>query len=165
MRRLFRLRCTGLGGLATAFLIALVVSASGAYAADSSQAERQKMIQSILEKNKGDAAGLEASIQKVFGQVQGSEAVARAQQILDALPSEISDADWQAIKAALEAKASGLALPAASASIARKIAAKEAALSKTRQLARAAEDDSVPAAKRAAPSPPPQQEVDCSSGC
>ena len=164
MRRLDILLYSRFSALAMAVLMVLALGASGAYAADSLQAERQKVIQQILDTNKNDPAALEASIKNIFGDLQGDEAVARAQQILDALPSEMSDAQWGAVKAAITAKSSRLVSPAASTAIDEKLAAKESALGKAVQQAKADSGDSAPAAKRQAPTPPPpQDEVVCVS--
>ena len=153
----------------TAFAVALVmilaVAAGGAVAADSLAAERQKVIQNILDSTKGDPAALEAQISNIFGDLQGDDAVARAQQILDALPADISEAQWAAVDKAIGEKASGLTSQAAAAAIGAQLAAKQSALGKGVQTAKAETgQDAAATPKRQAPTPtPPQDEVVCAS--
>lgn len=146
----------------------LTLLAAGTAQAQSPQAEqRAAAIQQILTDNAGDTVGIKAEIKNIFGSVQGDQAVARAQQILDALPSEISDAEWAAVKDALSEKAAALASADASAAIGANLAAKESALGKTQMLAAVITDqpDEVERrSKRYVPmDPPPQEEVVCAS--
>jgi len=107
--------------------------AGSAFAEQSVEAQRQAVIQGILDDNAGDPAGLVDAIKNIFGDLQGDEAVARAKQILDALPSELSDAQWASIKTAIGDKASDLVSSSASQSIMSQLAAKESALGKTQK--------------------------------
>ena len=156
-------------GLGMALLVALVtvftLAAGSASAADPLAAERQKVIQNILDTTKGDSAALEAQIKNIFGDLQGDDAVARAQQILDALPSDISDGQWAAIEKAIGEKASALSSEAAAATIGAQLTAKQSALGKGVQTAKAETgQDAAATPKRQAPTPPPpQDEVTCAS--
>jgi hypothetical protein len=158
-------------GRATAALLALLLTltwAGSAVAQQSVDAQRQAVVQGILADNADNPAALQAAIENIFGNVQGDEAVARAQQILDALPSELSDAQWGAIKAALGAKAGALISAGASQAINTQLAAKESALGKTQlQASVVAEDDGDSgenSSAAGAPSAPPQDQVNCASG-
>lgn len=162
---------TQLCGLAVPLLLTLgltLAAAGSAYGEESVQVRRQAAIQKILDDNAGDPDGMKNSIQKIFGDVQGDDAVVRTRQILDALPPDISDEDWEAIKAALSEKAGQLVSPAASQMIVEKLAAKESELGKTHLLAIADTDESgdevETARKSSSPlAPPPQTEVVCVS--
>ncbi len=123
--------CRGMAGL-TVLLLTLSWAGS-AFAEQSVEAQRQAVIQGILDDNAGDPAGLVDAIKNIFGDHQGDEAVARAKQILDALPSELSDAQWASIKTAIGDKASDLVSSSASQSIMSQLAAKESALGKTQK--------------------------------
>ncbi|HIF99006.1 MAG TPA: hypothetical protein EYQ54_18625 [Myxococcales bacterium] len=123
--------CRGMAGL-TVLLLTLSWAGS-AFAEQSVEAQRQAVIQGILDDNAGDPAGLVDAIKNIFGDLQGDEAVARAKQILDALPSELSDAQWASIKTAIGDKASDLVSSSASQSIMSQLAAKESALGKTQK--------------------------------
>ena len=158
------------GGLAIGLALTAVFTlvAAGAAQAQSLQAERQAVIQQILTDSSGDAAAVKAGLTHIFGDLQGDEAVARAQQILDALPSGISDSDWAAVKEALSEKAGALASAASSAAIGAKLAAKESELGKTQLQAAVITDDPTDEAESSSKpySPmnaPPQEEVICTS--
>ncbi len=171
MRRLDTLLHARLCGLAVALLLTLVLTlaaAGSAYGEQSREAKRQAVIQKILETHAGDLVAVKDAIKKIFGDRQGNTAVGLVQMILDALPSDISDAEWGAIKAALSEMAGQLDSAVASQSIVEKLAAKESARGKTQLLARAATDESRDEAeagwKSSSPmAPPPQTEVVCTS--
>ena len=152
--------------------------ATGAFAQQSLEAQRRAVIEGILAETAGDPTALQAAIENIFGSLQGDEAVARAGQIIDALPSELSDAQWSAFKAAISAKAGALVSAGATQSIMAKLAAKESALGKTQLhasvVAEEAEDEESSEAadggeSGARPSTlmsPPQEQQDCpSSSC
>jgi len=146
----------------------LTLLAAGTAQAQSPRAERQAAaIQQILSDNAGNAEGIKAEIKKIMGIVQGDRAVDRAQQILDALPSEISDAEWAAVKEALSERAAVLDSANASAAIGAKLAAKEIALGKTQMHAALITDQPDEDESRSKPKvqmdPPPQEEVVCAS--
>ena len=167
MRRLGYFSRFGLGAfLATLMTFALVVS--GASAQQSVEDQRKAVIQKILADGTGDAEKVKSGISNIFGDLQGDDAVKRAGQILDSLPSDISDKDWAAVKAALSAKATQLSSSSASQAILARIAATETALGKTVLQAQAVTDESEEASERSgktAPgmTPPPQEEVVCTS--
>ena len=170
-------------GRATAAVLALLFTlfftlswVGSASAQDSIEAQRQAVVQGIIADNAGDPAALQDAIENIFGNVQGDEAVARAQQILDALPSELSDAQWGAIKAALGAKAGALISAGASQAINTQLAAKESALGKTQLQASVVTDDGGDdsdagddgdsgdnSSAGGAPNAPPQDQVTCAS--
>ena len=153
-----------LAALVMALVLPLAFAAGSASAADALVAERQKVIENILETTKGDPAALEAQIGNIFGDLQGDDAVARAQQILDALPADISDAQWAAVNKAIGEKASALSSQAAATAIGAQLAAKQIALGKGVQTAKAETSEKAAAPKRQAPTPaPPQDEVICAS--
>ena len=149
--------------------------ATGAFAQQSLEAQRRAVIEGILAETAGDPAALQTAIENIFGSLQGDEAVARAGQIIDALPSELSDAQWSAFKAAISAKAGALVSGAATQSIMAKLAAKESALGKTQLhasvVAEEAEDEESSEAAEggesgARPSTlmsPPQEQENCAS--
>jgi hypothetical protein len=151
MQRLGTLRSKGRWGHATAVLLALLLAltltliwAGSAVAQQSVVAQRQAVIEGILAENADDPAALQSAIENIFGNVQGDEAVARAQQILSALPSELTDAQWAAVKAAIGAKAGTLISAVATQAINSELAAKESALGKTQlQASVVAEDGGV----------------------
>ena len=92
--------------LTFALPLALTLAVAGsAYGEDSVQVKHQKAIQKILDDNAGNPAGVKDAITKILGNVQGNGAVLRTQQILDALPVDLSFESWETIKAALEEKA------------------------------------------------------------
>jgi len=171
MQRLDMFRSNGRQGRATAALLALLVTvtwAGSAVAAEQTPgAQRLAVIEGILADNAGNPAALQDAIANVFGNVQGDQAIARAQQILNALPSELSDAQWAAIKAAIGAKASALISAGASQAINTELAAKESALRKSQlQASVVTEEDGNAERKssaRGAPSAPPQDQVICAS--
>ena len=156
------------GLLALLFTLFFTLSWVGsAFAQDSIEAQRQAVVQGIIADNAGDPAALQDAIENIFGNVQGDEAVARAQQILDALPSELSDAQWGAIKAAIGAKAGALISAGASQAINTQLAAKESALGKTQLQASVVAEDGGESGENSsaagAPSAPPQDQVNCTS--
>ena len=170
MQRLDMFRSNGRQGRATAALLALLFTltwAGSAVAEQTPDAQRQAVIEGILADNAGNPAALQDAIANVFGNVQGDQAIARAQQILSALPSELSDAQWAAIKAAIGAKASALISAGASQAINTELAAKESALRKSQlQASVVTEEDGNAERKssaRGAPSAPPQDQVICAS--
>ena len=176
-------RSNGQGGRAMAALLALLFTlfctlswAGSAFAQDSIEAQRQAVVQGIIADNADDPAALQDAIENIFGNVQGDEAVARAQQILDALPSELSDAQWGAIKAGIGAKAGALISAGASQSINAQLAAKESALGKAQLQASVVTDDAGDdsdagddgdsgdnSSAGGAPNAPPQDQVNCVS--
>ena len=167
MRRFGTLLRFGLG-VSLAALITLALVASGASAQQSVEDQRKDVIQQILADGAGDAGRIKSGISNVFGDLQGDDAVKRAGQILDSLPSDISDNDWAAVKAALSAKAAQLSSSSASQAILAKIASTETALGKTVLQAKAVTDESEEASERADKAsspmaPPPQEEVVCIS--
>ena len=167
MRRLGHFSRFGLG-VSLAALITLALVASGASAQQSVEDQRKAVVQQILDTGAGDADKVKAGISNVFGDLTGNDAVKRAGQILDSLPSDISDKDWAAVKAALSAKAGQLSSSSASQAILAKIAATETALGKTVLQAKAVTDESEEASERADKAsspmaPPPQEEVVCTS--
>ena len=171
MQRLDTLRSNGGLGRAPAALLALLLTltwAGSAVAQQSVDAQRQAVVEGIIADNAGNPAALQSAIENIFGNVQGDEAVARAQQILSALPSELSDAQWAAIKAAIGAKAGALISAGATQAINTELAAKESALGKTQlQASVVAEeggDSGETSSARGAPSAPPQDSVFCASG-
>ena len=89
---------------ALTFALTLAVAGS-AYGEESVQVKHQLGIQKILDDNAGNPAGIKDAIKKIFGDVQGNDAVLRTQQILDALPGDLSFEAWETIRAALEEKA------------------------------------------------------------
>jgi hypothetical protein len=134
MQRQDMFRSNGRQGRATAALLALLFTltwAGSAVAEQTPDAQRQAVIEGILAANADNPAALQDAIANIFGDVQGDQAIARAQQILSALPSELSDAQWAAIKAAIGAKASALISAGASQAINTELAAKESALRKS----------------------------------
>ena len=180
MQQLDTLRSNGQAGRAMAGLLALLFTlfftlswVGSASAQDSIEAQRQAVVQGIIADNADDPAALQAAIENIFGNVQGDEAVARAQQILDALPSELSDAQWGAIKAGIGAKAGALISAGASQSINAQLAAKESALGKTQLQASVVTDDAGDdsddgdsgdnSSAGGAPNAPPQDQVNCVS--
>lgn len=170
MQRIDTLRGNGQGGRLMAGLLALLLTLSwvgGAFAQDSRGDQRQAVVQGIIADNAGDTAALQDAIENIFGNVQGEEAVARAQQILDALPPELTDAQWGAIKAAIGAKAGALISTRASTAINTQIAAKESARGKAQLQASVVTEDSGGSGKSnsagGAPSAPPLQQVNCAS--
>jgi hypothetical protein len=151
-------------------LLALLFTLSwvgGAFAEESRGSQRQAVVQGIIADNADDPAALQDAIENIFGNVQGEDAVARAQQILDALPSELTDAQWGAIKAALGAKAGALISTGAIQAINTQLAAKESALGKAQLQASVVTQDNGDSGKGSstggAPSAPPQQQVICAS--
>lgn len=90
--------------LALTFTLTLAVAGS-AYGVESVQVKHQRVIQKILDDNAGNPDGVKNAIKKIFGDVQGNDAVLRTQQILDALPGDLSFEAWETIRAALEEKA------------------------------------------------------------
>ncbi len=170
MQRMDTLRSNGQGGRVVAGLLALLLTLSwvgGAFAQEGRGAQRQAVVQGIIADNADDMAALQDAIENIFGNVQGEAAVARAQQILDALPSQLTDAQWGAIKAALGAKAGALMSAGASQAIITQLAAKESALGKAQLQASVVTEDGGDSGKSSsaggAPSAPPQQQVDCIS--
>jgi hypothetical protein len=170
MQRLDMFRSNGRQGRATAALLALLFTltwAGSAVAEQTPDAQRQAVIEGILADNADNPAALQDAIANIFGDVQGDQAIARAQQILSALPSELSDAQWAAIKAAIGAKASALISAGASQAINTELAAKESALRKSQlQASVVTEEDGNAERKssaRGAPSAPPQDQVICAS--
>jgi hypothetical protein len=180
MQHLDTLRSNGGSGRAAAAVLGLLLTltltltwAGSAVAQQSVDAQRQAVIQGILADNADDPAALQAAIENIFGNVQGDEAVARAQQILSALPSELSDAQWAAVKAAIGAKAGTLISAGASQAINSELAAKESALGKTQLQASVVAEEGGDAGEGGdtgesssapgAPSAPPQNEVVCTS--
>ncbi len=170
MQRLDMFRSNGRQGRATAALLALLLTltwAGSAVAEQTPDAQRQAVIEGILADNADNPAALQDAIANIFGDVQGDQAIARAQQILSALPSELSDAQWAAIKAAIGAKASALISAGASQAINTELAAKESALRKSQlQASVVTEEDGNAGRKsstRGAPSAPPQDQVICAS--
>ena len=167
MQQLDMLRSNGRATAAVLALLLTLTWAGSAVAQQSVDAQRQAVVQGILADNADNPAALQAAIENIFGNVQGDEAVARAQQILDALPSELSDAQWGAIKAALGAKAGALISAGASLAINTQLAAKESALGKTQlQASVVAEDDGDSgdnSSAGGAPNAPPQDQVNCTS--
>jgi hypothetical protein len=151
-------------------LLALLFTLSwvgGAFAEESRGSQRQAVVQGIIADNADDPAALQDAIENIFGNVQGEDAVARAQQILDALPSQLTDAQWGAIKAALGAKAGALISTGATQAINTQLAAKESALGKAQLQASVVTQDNGDSGKGSstggAPSAPPQQQVICAS--
>lgn len=176
MRQLDTIRHARRGRLAVALLLTLALtlaSAGSAYGEQSVLAKRnaaiRKMaIQKILDTNADNPDGVMDPIKKIFGEAQGNDAVVRTRQILDALPSDISDAQWGAIKAVLNEKAGQMISARASQLIVEKLAKKESELGKTQLLAIADSDESVDEVeagrKSSSPiAPPPQTEVVCVS--
>jgi hypothetical protein len=170
MQRLDTLRSNGQRGRVMAGLLALLFTLSwvgGAFAEESRGSQRQAVVQGIIADNADDPAALQDAIENIFGNVQGEDAVARAQQILDALPSELTDAQWGAIKAALGAKAGALISTGATQAINTQLAAKESALGKAQLQASVVTQDNGDSGKSSstggAPSAPPQQQVICAS--
>ena len=170
MQRLDTLRSNGQRGRVMAGLLALLFTLSwvgGAFAEESRGSQRQAVVQGIIADNADDPAALQDAIENIFGNVEGEEAVARAQQILDALPSELTDAQWGAIKAALGAKAGALISTGAIQAINTQLAAKESALGKAQLQASVVTQDNGDSGKGSstggAPSAPPQQQVICAS--
>ena len=180
MQHLDTLRSNGGSGRPAAAVLGLLLTltltltwAGSAVAQQSVEAQRQAVIQGILADNADDPAALQAAIENIFGNVQGDEAVARAQQILSALPSELSDAQWAAVKAAIGAKAGALISAGASQAINSELAAKESALGKTQLQASVVAEEGGDAGEGGdtgesssapgAPSAPPQNEVVCTS--
>jgi hypothetical protein len=170
MQRLDTLRSNGQRGRVMAGLLALLFTLSwvgGAFAEESRGSQRQAVVQGIIADNADDPAALQDAIENIFGNVQGEDAVARAQQILDALPSELTDAQWGAIKAALGAKAGALISTGAIQAINTQLAAKESALGKAQLQASVVTQDNGDSGKGSsaggAPSAPPQQQVICAS--
>ena len=171
MQRLDMFRSNGRQGRATAALLALLLTvtwAGSAVAAEQTPgAQRLAVIEGILADNAGNPAALQDAIANVFGNVQGDQAIARAQLILDALPSELTDAQWGAIKAALGAKAGALISTGAIQAINTQLAAKESALGKAQLQASVVTQDNGDSGKGSstggAPSAPPQQQVICAS--
>lgn len=86
------------------FALTLAVAGS-AYGEESLQVKHQMAIQKILDDNAGNPAGIKDAIKKLLGDVQGNDAVLRTQQILDALPVDLSFEAWETIRAALEERA------------------------------------------------------------
>jgi hypothetical protein len=170
MQRLDTLRSNGQRGRVMAGLLALLFTLSwvgGAFAEESRGSQRQAVVQGIIADNADDPAALQDAIENIFGNVEGEEAVARAQQILDALPSQLTDAQWGAIKAALGAKAGALISTGAIQAINTQLAAKESALGKAQLQASVVTQDNGDSGKGSstggAPSAPPQQQVICAS--
>jgi hypothetical protein len=170
MQRLDTLRSNGQRGRVMAGLLALLFTLSwvgGAFAEESRGSQRQAVVQGIIADNADDPAALQDAIENIFGNVEGEEAVARAQQILDALPSQLTDAQWGAIKAALGAKAGALISTGATQAINTQLAAKESALGKAQLQASVVTQDNGDSGKGSsaggAPSAPPQQQVICAS--
>jgi hypothetical protein len=170
MQRLDTLRSNGQRGRVMAGLLALLFTLSwvgGAFAEESRGSQRQAVVQGIIADNADDPAALQDAIENIFGNVQGEDAVARAQQILDALPSQLTDAQWGAIKAALGAKAGALISTGAIQAINTQLAAKESALGKAQLQASVVTQDNGDSGKGSstggAPSAPPQQQVICAS--
>lgn len=170
MQRLDMFRSNGRQGRATAALLALLLTltwAGSAVAEQTPDAQRQAVIEGILADNADNPAALQDAIANIFGDVQGDQAIARAQQILSALPSELSDAQWAAIKAAIGEKASALISAGASQAINTELAAKESALRKSQLQASVVTDDDSNAGRKSsasgAPSAPPQDQVICAS--
>ena len=170
MQRLDTLRSNGGLGRAPAALLALLLTltwAGSAVAQQSVDAQRQAVVEGIIADNADNPAALQSAIENIFGNVQGDEAVARAQQILSALPSELSDAQWAAIKAAIGAKAGALISAGATQAINTELAAKESALGKTQlQASVVAEeggDTGESSSAGGAPNAPPQDQVNCTS--
>ena len=170
MQRLDTLRSNGQRGRVMAGLLALLFTLSwvgGAFAEESRGSQRQAVVQGIIADNADDPAALQDAIENIFGNVQGEDAVARAQQILDALPSQLTDAQWGAIKAALGAKAGALISTGAIQAINTQLAAKESALGKAQLQASVVTQDNGDSGKSSstggAPSAPPQQQVICAS--
>jgi hypothetical protein len=162
--------CRAMAGLKV--LLLTLSWAGSATAQQSVEAQRQAVIQGILDDNAGDPAGLVDAIKNIFGNLQGAEAVARAQQLLAALPSELSDSQWASIKTAIGDKAGDLVSSSASQAIMSQLAAKESALGKTQLQASVVTDaddsaDSGDAGESSrassAPMAPPQDQVDCAS--
>ncbi len=119
---------TRLCGLAVALLLSFALTfaltlavAGSAYGEESVQVKRQAAIQKILDDNAGNPDGMKDAIKKIFGDVQGNDAVLRTQQILDALPVDLSSEAWETIRAALEERAMQLGQGRASRSISRRI--------------------------------------------
>ena len=170
MQHLDTLRSNGGSGRAVAAVLGLLLMvtwAGSAVAQQSVDAQRQAVIQGILADNADNPAALQSAIENIFGNVQGDEAVARAQQILSALPSELSDAQWAAVKAAIGAKAGALISADASQAINTELAAKESALGKSQLQASVVAEEGGDAGEsssaRGASSALPQTEVDCVS--
>lgn len=92
---------------ALTFALTLAVAGS-AYGEESVQVKHQLGIQKILDDNAGNPAGIKDAIKKILGDVQGNDAVLRTQQILDALPVDLSFEAWEAIRAALQERAEQL---------------------------------------------------------
>ena len=121
-----------LGGQAVALLLSFALTfalpfaltlavAGSAYGEDSAQVKHQLAIQKILDDNAGNPAGVKDAIMKILGDAQGNAAVLRTQEILDALPADLSVEAWETIKAALEERAMQLGQGMASTSISRLI--------------------------------------------
>ena len=170
MQRLDTIRSNGQRGRLMAGLLALLFTLSwvgGAIAQESRGAQRQAVVQGIIADNADDPAALQDAIENIFGNVQGEDAVARAQQILDALPSQLTDAQWGAIKAAIGAKAGALISAGASQAINTQLADKESALGKAQLQASVVTEGDGDSGKSSsaggAPSAPPQQQVVCAS--
>jgi thioredoxin-like negative regulator of GroEL len=167
MRKLGNFLRFGLG-VSLAALIMLCLAAGSVSAQESLEDQRKAVIQQILDTSAGDADAVKSSIANLFGDLEGDEAVTRAGQLLDAVPSDISDSDWAAVKAALTAKAGQLSSSSASQAILAKIADTEVALQKTVLQAKVVTDESEEASERADKAsspmaPPPQEQVVCVS--
>lgn len=89
---------------ALTFALTLAVAGS-AYGEEPLQVKHQMAIQKILDDNAGNPDGMKDAIKKIFRDVQGNDAVLRTQQILDALPVDLSFEAWETIRAALEERA------------------------------------------------------------
>jgi hypothetical protein len=158
---------TRLGGQAVALLLSFALTfaltlavAGSAYGEDSAQVKHQLAIQKILDDNAGNPAGVKDAIMKILGDAQGNAAVLRTQEILDALPADISVEAWETIKAALEERAMQLGQGMASTSISRLIDKMNEGMEEMRIAQRTDTPDRQYSSEMA---PPPQTTVVCLS--
>ena len=143
---------------ALTFALTLAVAGS-AYGEDSAQVKHQLAIQKILDDNAGNPAGVKDAIKKILGNVQGNTAVLRTQEILDALPADLSFEAWETIKAALEERAMQLGQGMASRKISRLIDK----MHEDMEMRLAQPTDKPDRQYSSKIAPPPQTTVDCVS--
>lgn len=143
---------------ALTFSLTLAVAGS-AYGEDSAQIKHQLAIQKILDDNAGNPAGMKDAIKKILGDAQGNDAVFRTQEILDALPADISFEAWETIKAALEERAMQLGQGMTSRKISRLIDK----MHEDMEMRLAQRTDTPDRQYSSEIAPPPQTTVDCVS--
>jgi hypothetical protein len=170
--RLYARLCGLAVALLLTFALPLVLTlavAGSAYGEESVQAKHAATIQKILDDNAGNPDRVKDSIKKIFGDVQGNDAVLRTEQILVALPFDLSVTDWATIRAALEEKAMQLGPGRANASINRRLDEMDMRVSNfaMAEVIEPLEDEPLikkPDRQYSSPMPPPPQtEVVCVS--